>query len=146
LFSKLNKVLTRQQVSCVRNRHSCQETVSEQKSEVYSGKIQYNIKTGGRLKQGDPNFVFDKEAPFGAGTITLGMYSFTISNFNNNVDIGGSGTQSPLDPDGKNYEECTRSPVVGVDTEGNLINIIVPKCPIKFKRLSWKEVKNSYFN
>ena len=124
----------------------CQETVSEQKSEVYSGKIQYNIKTGGRLKQGDPNFVFDKEAPFGAGTITLGMYSFTISNFNNNVDIGGSGTQSPLDPDGKNYEECTRSPVVGVDTEGNLINIIVPKCPIKFKRLSWKEVKNSYFN
>ena len=124
----------------------CQETVSEQKSEVYSGKIQYNIKTGGRLKQGDPNFVFDKEAPFGAGTITLGMYSFTISNFNNNVDIGGSGTQSPLDPDGKNYEECTRSPVVGVDTEGNLVNINVPKCPIKFKRLSWKEVKNSYFN
>ena len=124
----------------------CKVTVSEQKSEVYSGKIQYNIKTGGKLKQGDPNFVFDKDAPFGAGTFTKGMYSFSISGFSNNIDIGGNGTQSPLDPDKRIYEECTRSPVVGVDTEGNLVNINIPKCPIKFKRLSWKEVKNSYFN
>ena len=124
----------------------CQITVSEQKSEVYSGKIQYNIKTGGQLKRGDPNFVFDKDAPFGAGTFTKGMYSFSISGFSNNIDIGGNGTQSPLDPDKRIYEECTRSPVVGVDTEGNLVNINIPKCPIKFKRLSWKEVKNSYLD
>ena len=124
----------------------CQITVSEQKSEVYSGKIQYNIKTGGQLKRGDPNFVFDKEAPFGAGTFTQGMYSFTLTDVNNKLDIGGNMTQSPLTPNPKSLEECTRSPVVGVDTEGNLVTINIPKCPIKFKRLSWKEVKNSYLD
>ena len=125
----------------------CKVTTNKQESDVYSGRIQYNIKTGGRLKEGDPHIVFDKNAPLGAAITTQGMYSFTISTNSNPLEIGGNLTQVPLKEEPSNIpEECTRAPVIGVDTNGNTVNINVPRCPIKFKRLSWKEVKNSYLN
>lgn len=124
----------------------CQVTERKQETEVYSGKIQYNIKTGGRLGRTDPNFVFDKNAPVGAAVTSKGLYSFSITG-GNSTDIGGSMTQTVLDPvRRKQLEECTRAPVEGSDTEGNVITVHVPKCPIRFKRLSWREVKNDYFD
>ena len=124
----------------------CQATESKQESDVYSGRIQYNIKTGGRLKKGDPNFIFDSNAPFGSSVTIRGLYSFTISSAANSVEIGGNLTQTPLEEKQRNQEleDCTRSPIVGVDTNGNTITINAPRCAIKFKRLSWREIKPGY--
>ncbi|NUF78689.1 hypothetical protein GY065_07170 [Snodgrassella sp. ESL0323] len=125
----------------------CQVTERKQESDVYSGKIQYNIKTGGRLKRGDPNIEFDPNAPFGAALTVKGLYGLALSNSDTikGLDIGTNGTQGSLipDPDAKK-EECSRTPVFGVDSNGNKIIINIPKCSIKFKRLSWREVKNNY--
>ena len=124
----------------------CQATESKQESDVYSGRIQYNIKTGGRLKKGDPNFIFDSNAPFGSSVTIRGLYSFTISSAANSIEIGGNLTQTPLEEKQRNQEleDCTRSPIVGVDTNGNTITINAPRCAIKFKRLSWREIKPGY--
>ena len=127
----------------------CKVTTNKQESDVYSGKIQYNIKTGGRLKEGDPHIVFDPNVPFGAALTVKGLYGLDLSNSGTikGLDIGTNGTQGSLilDPNRK-IEECSRAPIFGVDTNGNTVNINVPRCPIKFKRLSWKEVKNSYLD
>ena len=128
----------------------CQVTERKQESDVYSGKIQYNIKTGGRLKRGDPNIEFDPNAPFGAALTVKGLYGLALSNSDTikGLDIGTNGTQGSLipDPDAPNAkkEECSRTPIFGVDSNGNKIIINIPKCSIKFKRLSWREVKNNY--
>ena len=136
----------------------CQKTTTKQESDVYSGKIQYNIKTGGLLKKSDPHFVFDKNAPVGAASTSQGLYSFTMSS-NSSVEIGGNLTQSPLGgKSGKNDKEengpptppdpntfCINPPIA-VDTDGNVVPVEIPKCPVKFKRLSWKEVKTGYIN
>ncbi|PIT09983.1 hypothetical protein BGI30_06880 [Snodgrassella alvi] len=119
----------------------CQETERKEESEVYSSIIQYNIKTGGRLGEKDPHF--NVGAPLGTVKTIQGLYSFTVSG-NNRVDVGGNLTQSPLGKDPRRTEECTRAPMEGIDTEGNVVSINVPRCPISFKRLSWREIKTSY--
>jgi len=107
------------------------------------------------LKKSDPHFVFDKNAPVGAASTSQGLYSFTMSG-NFSVEIGGSLTQSPLGGgSGGNGEGdggpggpdtfCTSQPIA-VDTDGNVVDFNIPKCPVKFKRLSWKEVKTGYIN
>ena len=136
----------------------CKVTERKQESDVYSGKIQYNIKTGGLLKKSDPHFVFDKNAPVGAASTSQGLYSFTLSG-NTSAEIGGSLTQSSLvgdgggnggpggGPGGPNTPSfCTNKPIIAVDTDGNVVTVNIPKCPVKFKRLSWKEVKTGYIN
>ncbi|WP_198431318.1 hypothetical protein, partial [Snodgrassella alvi] len=113
----------------------CQETTRKQESDVYSGRIQYNINTGGRLKEGDPHIVFDKNAPLGAAITVQGMYSFTISTNSNPLEIGGNLTQVPLKEEPSNIpEECTRAPVLGVDINSDTISVNTSK--IKFRRLS----------
>ena len=138
----------------------CKVTERKQESDVYSGKIQYNIKTGGLLKKSDPHFVFDKKAPVGAASTSQGLYSFTLSG-NSSAEIGGSLTQSSLvgnggsggnggpggGPGGPNTPSfCTNKPIIAVDTDGNVVTVNIPRCPVKFQRLSWKEVKTGYIN
>ncbi|WP_275415199.1 PilC/PilY family type IV pilus protein [Snodgrassella gandavensis] len=128
----------------------CVETKHKQENKVYTSVIQYNIKTGGRLKHTDPNFGL-VGVPFGAVMTIEGLYSLTKSTTgfigaDGDPDVGRDGTQSPLRHAGPPPEACARAPVEGVDTEGNVIVIHVPKCPIRFKRLSWREVKTDYIN
>ncbi|PIT58513.1 PilC/PilY family type IV pilus protein [Snodgrassella alvi] len=127
----------------------CQSTERKEDSEVYSSVIQYNIKTGGRLGKKDPHL--DNDAPVGAVVSIQGIYGLKVTG-NNRSDIGGDLTQTALfrrtgTPPEKNpnlTKECTREPIEGIDTEGNVISITAPRCPIKFKRLSWREVKTDY--
>ncbi|PIT17353.1 hypothetical protein BGI32_02835 [Snodgrassella alvi] len=121
----------------------CQETERKEENEVYSSVIQYNIKTGARLKKSDPHFKLDSKLPIGAVKTIKGLYNFTVPGANPN-DVGESRTQLPLGRRALPSEECTRAPVEGVDTEGNVITVNVPKCPIRFKRLSWREIKTGY--
>ncbi|PIT52399.1 hypothetical protein BHC44_09275 [Snodgrassella alvi] len=121
----------------------CQETERKEENEVYSSVIQYNIKTGARLKKSDPHFNLDSNHPVGAVKTIKGLYNFTVAGANR-YDIGGSRTQLPLGKRTLLSEECTRAPIEGVDTEGNVITVNVPKCPIRFKRLSWREIKTGY--
>ncbi|PIT29138.1 hypothetical protein BGI37_00560 [Snodgrassella alvi] len=118
----------------------CQETERKEENKVYSSVIQYNIKTGARLKRADPHFNL-VGVPFGAVMTVEGLYSFTGGH--NPYDIGVSRTQLPLE-NPTPPEECTRAPIEGIDTEGNVITMNAPKCPIRFKRLSWREIKTSY--
>jgi type IV pilus assembly protein PilY1 len=118
----------------------CQTTERKEESKVYSSVIQYNIKTGARLKRADPHFDL-VGTPFGAVMTIEGLYNFTGSL--NPYDIGGNRTQLPLE-NPTPPEECTRAPIEGIDTEGNVVTIHAPKCPIRFKRLSWREVKTDY--
>jgi type IV pilus assembly protein PilY1 len=134
----------------------CQSTERKEESEVYSSVIQYNIKTGGKL--GEKNPYLDNDAPAGAAVSIQGIYGLKVTG-NDRIDIGGDLTQSVLkvlrsaDDGGSNdgtdeqftvTEECTRAPIEGADTKGNVVSIIAPRCPIKFKRLSWREVKTDY--
>jgi type IV pilus assembly protein PilY1 len=118
----------------------CQTTERKEENKVYSSVIQYNIKTGARLKRADPHFNL-VGVPFGAVMTVEGLYSFTGGH--NPYDIGVSRTQLPLE-NPTPPEECTRAPIEGIDTEGNVITMNAPKCPIRFKRLSWREIKTSY--
>ncbi|PIT52400.1 hypothetical protein BHC44_09280 [Snodgrassella alvi] len=136
----------------------CWKTTRTEKSEVYSSVIQYNIKTGGRLGEKDPHLNVN-DAPAGAVISIQGMYGLKITD-HNSIDIGGDLTQSALrklgapnedppekDPDEKNpnlTKECTRTSIEGGDSLGNAVGTTVPKCPITFKRLSWREVKTDY--
>ena len=122
----------------------CQATESKQDSNVYSRRIQYNIKTGGRLKKGDPNFIFDSNAPFGSSVTIRGLYSFTISSAANSVEISGNLTQTPLEEKQRNQEleDCTRSPIVGVDTNGNTITINASRMRNKIQAFIMERNKN----
>jgi type IV pilus assembly protein PilY1 len=119
----------------------CQSTERKEESEVYSSVIQYNIKTGGRLKEEDPHLKMD--IPVGAVVSIQGIYGLKVAG-ENSVDIGVDLTQSPLGAPRRLPKECTRAPIEGIDTEGNVVSIHTPKCPIRFKRLSWREVKTDY--
>ncbi|WP_239323532.1 PilC/PilY family type IV pilus protein [Snodgrassella gandavensis] len=124
----------------------CQVSERKEENEVYTSVIQYNVKTGARLKQKDPHFNLDSELQVGVVKTIKGLYSFTVAGANR-YNIGGNRIQLPLVPPGKRkLEECTRAPIEGVDTEGNLITANAPKCPIRFKRLSWREVKTGYLS
>ncbi|PIT15347.1 PilC/PilY family type IV pilus protein [Snodgrassella alvi] len=129
----------------------CDTTERKQESKVYSSVIQYNIKTGARLKDKDPHFAFS-DIPFGAVLTIEGLYSTTISDGSsvigtgvNPYELSRDGIQSELEEKDKPPKACTRASVEGIDTEGNKISIPhVPRCPIRFKRLSWREVKTDY--
>ncbi|WP_239372538.1 PilC/PilY family type IV pilus protein [Snodgrassella gandavensis] len=131
----------------------CEATERKQESKVYSSVIQYNIKTGARLKDTDPHFVFEN-IPFGAVLTLEGLYSATTSDGSNLLgtgvspyDIGGDGTQSPLEESDQPPKACTRASMEAIGTDGKKIPIVnVPKCPIRFKRLSWREVQTDYIS
>ncbi|PIT56537.1 PilC/PilY family type IV pilus protein [Snodgrassella alvi] len=129
----------------------CNTTKRIQESKVYSSVIQYNVKTGARLKDTDPHFNFTN-IPFGAVLTLEGLYSITTSDGSDVIGTGVSpyelsrdGTQSPLNEETEPPQPCTRGSLEGVSTNGDTISISnVPKCPITFKRLSWREVKTDY--
>lgn len=123
----------------------CKITSVVQRSSVTTGKIQFNVKTGGALQSTDPNFVFDETAPAGSSVSTEGSFSFTVSG-NNNIDIGGSYTQKPLTEKSPPVENCSRAAVIAATTDGNKLTINVPRCPIIIHRISWREIKESYIN
>ena len=123
----------------------CKITSVVQRNSVTTGKIQFNVKTGGALQSTDPNFVFDEAAPAGSSVSTEGPFSFTVSD-NNNIDIGGSYTQKPLTEKSPPAENCSRAAVIAATTDGNKLTINVPRCPIIIHRISWREIKESYIN
>ncbi|NUE67212.1 PilC/PilY family type IV pilus protein [Snodgrassella sp. ESL0253] len=129
----------------------CDSTERKQESKVYSSVIQYNVKTGARLKKTDPHISWTN-IPFDVVLTIEGLYSATASDGSNVIgtgvspyDIGGNGTQSPLIRSSIPPDACTRGSLEVTDTDGNKTSVVnVPRCPIKFKRLSWREVNTGY--
>ena len=122
----------------------CKPTTVTQRNSVITGKIQFNVKTGGALLKTDPNFVFDDKAPVGSIVNSEGPFGFTVVG-NNIYDIGGSLTQKPLREQAQLFESCSRAAVIAATTDGEKLTINVPRCPIRFQRLSWREIKPGYY-
>lgn len=95
-----------------------------------------------------PNFGFDSSAPFGLSVANQGLHILTIFSDTNSVEIGGNLIQIPLKEKQRTQEleDCTRSPIVDINTNSNTITINVPRCAIKFNLLSCTEIKLCYSN
>ena len=87
--------------------------------------------------------MFDDKAPVGSIVDSEGPFGFTVVG-NNIHDIGGSLTQRPLNKKVKLFENCSRTDVIAATTDGEKLIVNVPRCPIRFQRLSWREIKPKY--
>ncbi|MGE9548534.1 PilC/PilY family type IV pilus protein [Snodgrassella sp. CS2] len=128
-------------------RDPCQPVTTNEKTNVYTRKTQFNALTGGALLKSDPHIIFDPNAPLVSSTGVNYLLGIKITGGSNNNILSLSGKQSPLGKPKENQSSCLRV-APGIDgSDGSKLEISgVPMCPISIKRLSWREVKTSYLD
>lgn len=128
-------------------RDPCQPVTTNEKTNVYTRKTQFNALTGGALLESDPHIIYDPNTPLASSVGIDSLVGMKISGGSNKNVLSVSGKQTSLNKQKENQTSCLRtSPQVAMTDGSKPVISGVQMCPISIKRLSWREVKTSYLD